>query len=456
MSDALEIRGGGAVAVDTHTLREVAARVLAARDELEQCAARLGAAQNMLFSQRAYVVMSAASVLSGRLSAVLDDATVMAERLRAAAAIYEVVELDAQHAAALAAGDERAAARIAARRDAIAEEYPDAVGDAALLMFNRAVMWPGQLVRQSTETGFTFGDLWGDAPAVVTGSALGTAAIVGAGIAGFSRWGQLSRDTRLTPRPDHVAVHRVSTGTAAPPTSLAAVAQRIPRGGDARVRVEKYVMPGGAAQYAVYVAGTASMGFGGADPWDSTSNLQLAEREQSDSYRATLEALSAAGAEPGDVVHAVGHSQGAMIASHLALEAPYDTRTLVGFGSPVEADVGPTTLTVSIRHAEDPVAALAGGGHMAPVGASGSIVVERVTDETPNQIDVMRLTHGMQHYAETAVLVDASTDPRVDAVHGALAELSRAERVEVTEYAATRDVSSAPSSGGAAGFRRTS
>ena len=46
--------------------------------------------------------------------------------------------------------------------------------------------------------------------------------------------------------------------------------------------------------------------------------------------------------------------------------------------------------------------------------------------------------HGIDGYTETARLLDASTDPRMDAVRGLFDELGSAASVEITEYAAER------------------
>ena len=104
----------------------------------------------------------------------------------------------------------------------------------------------------------------------------------------------------------------------------------------------------------------------------------------------------------------------------------------------VGADVGSDTLSVTLRHTDDPVAGLAGGGHAAAVGAPGSFVAERVFDPDVGTAEPRLPAHRLNAYAETAALVDASTDPRVDALRDVFAELARAESVEVTEYAATR------------------
>ena len=202
-------------------------------------------------------------------------------------------------------------------------------------------------------------------------------------------------------------------------------------------------MPDGTRQFAVYVAGTRTVEADTTEPFDMGSNLELYTGERSASYDATLAALAAAGAEAGDVVHAFGHSQGAMVTAHLALEGGYDTRTLVSIGSPVEADVGEGTLSISLRHRDDPVAALAGGGHAGTVGAPGSFVAERTADPQLGMHDYRLPAHGIDGYTETARLLDASTDPRMDAVRELFDELGSAASVEITEYAAQRAVPTA-------------
>lgn len=442
MASDLEIIGGGAVAVDTVTLRETAGRFLGARSELEQIAARLGALQNMLLEGRAHAweAASAASVLGTRLAAAVDGAVRIADALREAAAIYELVELNAEHRSAVLSGDEVAAARIGARRDALMHRYPDAIEAAVGAEFSRSILWPGDLVRQATETGVALGSEVDERGAVYLGAAAGMATIGLATATGVGGFGRLAPDARLSSRGDPVTITAVApaaVGTRAP-GSLAAVAGRMPGAGGAQVRVEAYTMADGSRQYAVYVAGTKTLGAGGREPWDNLSNGQLYAGRSSASYEATVAALEASGARPGDVVHAFGHSQGAMITAHLALEGGYDTRTHITFGSPVEAGVGAGTLSVGIRHTDDPVTALAGGGHVDPVGAPGSFVVERESDPASGAHDLRLPAHLMSAYAETAGLVDASTDPRVDAVRAAFAELDGAVSVEVTEYVAAR------------------
>jgi pimeloyl-ACP methyl ester carboxylesterase len=464
VSGDLEIRGGGVIAVDTETLRMTAGRFVTAAAALEDIAHRLGSLQNMLLGQRdvAAGAVSAATVLSTRMSESMSDAAMIAASLRETAAVYELVELNAQHAAAVFGGDGASATRIERLRAELMREFPGAMAAARGLEFERAIMWPSDLVRSATETGMDAGGVleildkvgpWGrmlaDVGGVVGGAAAGLGAIAAATVVGAGGWGRLSNSATLAPGRDDVVVRPVapmSTGSA--PSGLASAAGRMPGAGESRVRVEKYVSRDGSAQYAVYVSGTRSGDVGGREAWDMASNSDLVLGCESASYQATIAALEDAGARPGDTVHAFGHSQGAMITAHLALDGPFDVRTLVSLGSPVEADVGDATLAVSIRHTDDAVAALAGGGHGAGVGAPGSIVVERSTSD-PADVGGGPGPHSLESYVETAGLVDGSTDPRVDAVRAVLADLRDATRVEVTEYGAERvpGVSLSPSAG---------
>ena len=91
-----------------------------------------------------------------------------------------------------------------------------------------------------------------------------------------------------------------------------------------------------------------------------------------------------------------------MVLGHLALEGGFDTRTLVSLGSPIEADVGPETLSVSLRHTDDPLAMATGGGHDHAVGSPGSFVAHRVADPAGGLQDVALPAHDAAAYTETA------------------------------------------------------
>lgn len=455
----LEILGGGAIAVDTDTLRQTAARFEQTALDLEVVQGRVAGLQHRIASEVGFHAQGVGSAwaLCHRIIEVVGGARQVAAALRNAAGVYEHVELSAQRSAAVAAGDTAAIARIDARIAFLNQEYPWSLGEARALEWDRAVMWSANLQRQSTELGASLGSEIDEHRWLAAGGvAFGGVAIAYAMATGFSRQGLIARDEKLrgvgTAPATLVPVAATPTKTAAP-TSLSSVAARLPGTADSRVRVEKYTMPDGSKTYALYVAGTETMLAGGDEAWDTASNLELYRGDSSASYEATLAALEAAGAEPGDTVQAFGYSQGAMITSHLAVEGGYDVQTLVTIGSPVEADVGDGTLAVSIRHTDDPVAALAGGGHMAGVGAPGSIVVERESNPVAEFEDLSMRAHFRESYVETLEMVDASTDPRLDALRSVFDQLGTAEAVEVYEYGVIRGATGAAggvSSGGGA------
>ena len=64
--------------------------------------------------------------------------------------------------------------------------------------------------------------------------------------------------------------------------------------------------------------------------------------------------------------------------------------------------------------------------------------MRREGDSKDGLWDAALVTHWMRSYVETAEMVDASDDPRVDAYREYLGELSQAVTIESTEYAATR------------------
>ena len=378
MSDELDIRGGGAVAVDTTTLRAAAGGFTRLADDLEEIATLVGSAALRLFevAPAAWDVSYTVELSRRRIVTVIAEAHDIAAALCSAAAVYEIVELRAERAVADAAGDDSALARIDARLAALAREHPDAEHRASLGAFAHAVSWPGGLAAQAPGM---FGWLAPGLFPLAIPLAWSLQQAVGS-IGG----GTIPATARLEGAPTHVVIAPVaSRGPATAPASLADAAARVPGGGEARIRVERYTMPDGSRQFAVYVAGTQTVAPDTRDPFDMTSNVELYTGQRSASFDAALAALADAGAEPGDVVHAFGHSQGAMVAARLAVEGGFDAQTVVSFGSPVEADLGDGTLSVSLRHDDDPVAALAAGGHAHAVGSAGSFIASRTADPLP-------------------------------------------------------------------------
>ncbi|MDF2508575.1 MAG: hypothetical protein K0Q52_2434, partial [Microbacterium sp.] len=224
------------------------------------------------------------------------------------------------------------------------------------------------------------------------------------------------------------------------PKSVAGALQRLPST-SAQVAVEKYTMADGATRYITYVKGTQNSSpweGGGTDPWDMKSNAQLYQGERSASYQATVDALAAAGAQPGDRVDVVGYSQGGMIAAHLAMESEYDVAMQLTAGSPQESSLGDDQTLIQLAHSDDVVAKLAAGGSAAGTGSPDSFTATREVDLPDGLYDLSLKPHALEAYVETAKMVDASDDPRAEALDAYWRELGEAVQVERTEFHAER------------------
>ena len=457
MGDEITITSGAVVQVDTASLRRAAVRVGVDADGIRGAAERVARAGEALFD--AWAVPEArglahrCSDAARRLSTAADGLDELGGDLRTAADTYELAELRAQWLSAGDAGDgsrtrEGIEDRIVvlARRLLGDEQIADA--DAAWHALARArIELAGRTPRSlEAQVGFVAALAGGIGGALWAGAAI--AALRGA-IALHTSARGTAAPRAVSPSPRAATVAPVWTAPARPPTGLAAAARRIPGGDAARVRVERYDLPGGRREWMVYVAGTQSAGLGGADPFDMRSNLQLYSGEGAASVDAVRAAMDAAGVAPGEAVHLATHSQGAMIGVALAGADP-DVRTLITFGSPVPAEVAPDVLAIDVRHADDPVAALAGPAPIAAQGSSGSVQVSRVVDPLPHLGDATLPAHHMEAYVETARLVEASADPRLAEIERLWQRLGDAERVTRTDFSAARG-SLSPASPSAAG-----
>lgn len=432
----IEIRGGRVVAVDTDTLRHAAAQASLAAADAETLRETLAAADRML---RGVLIGGAgAAYPAATAETVRDQGGHLVTALRDTATAYELVEVQARQTMMRGddAHDRRDAALIARRIDELEASSP-----AAAEIAERAIAEaPNPFATVGAQL------YWGTIGTGVT-PLLMTAFVLGAGTVRRAGLGTIPEGSRLIgsgPAPT-VSLVQARQGTA--PTSMAAIARRLPSTeGVGAIRVERYTMPDGGRRFALYLTGTRMKGDVGA--FGMSSNIPLYAGMASPSYESARTALQKAGARPGDSVMVSGHSQGAMVASRLALEKEYDVPMLVGFGNPVQADVGAGTTQIDFRHSDDPVPLLAAGGHDASIGAAGSMVVERNADPLPSLGDLRVVAHQMDAYTETAQLLDASSDPRMDAVRDRLAEFQAAESVEVFVYEAQEGVTPASADAG--------
>jgi nucleotide-binding universal stress UspA family protein len=238
---------------------------------------------------------------------------------------------------------------------------------------------------------------------------------------------------------DPVSVREVATSTPSrPPKSMSEALSRFAKTDGAQVRVERYSMPDGTTRFVTYVKGTQSALYGGKEPWDMKSNAEMYSGQNSASYQATLNALEAAGAKPGDHVDIVAHSQAGLIAAELAMNSEFEVGTQITAGSPVEPTLDDDQTIVQLRHSDDIVSSLAQGGSPGGTGSPDSFTATKVGDPVPGIQDLWLDTHALESYIETAKEVEASGDPRVDAVSDLWDELAQAEEIVATEYHAER------------------
>jgi hypothetical protein len=415
--DDLDIRSGGVVAVDTETLRSAAHRMTALASACGEVGAGLARAGRALERAGVWIFPPA-----GHAHDAADHARSLAADLQTMADIYELVEVTAQIQVADALGDEVLARELRGRANALMAGSPLVLAhfaaDSLRWRSERAVALAGQY----------------GVPGIV-GYDTGALSLVFTGLVGAAGLGAVPRGTTLGGEASAVSITRTGGGRTTAPTSLAQVVDRIP-GGDGRVRVERYGMPDGSRRFVAYIAGTSSGG--GDEAWDWDSNLALYARQDAPSYAAVQAALADAGALSGDAVGLAGYSQGGMIASFVTLSGDYEVPLLMTFGDPVQADVGDQTLSVALRHNDDPVSALADGGFAGSVGAEGSFVASRDAPGTLLGGDGLIGPHDMDAYRETARMLDASSDPRMDTVRAQLADLARADSVDVIVYGASR------------------
>ena len=428
MSGTIDIGYGGAISVDPEVLRDVAARMAGLGGDFGDASAAVRSAHRLivdtpgLSAQIDTVALWASGVAADELQT---DCETAVSGTRLMADVYEYTELKAE-ADALALTDAAAAHALYLRMENLA------AGD------SRVVDMSAMLVQGWKDDRFTGLDSQFVPGALNT--IFGAAGFIGA----HAGLGKIWPGVTLSGTADRVTVSPVKTSSpAGGPTSIPEAFRRMPQTPGAQVAVEKYTYADGSTRYVAYVKGTQNFGpfslTGSKDPWDMKSNRELYTGKTSASYQATLDALEAAGAEPGDEVDLIMHSQAGMIGAHLSMESGYDTHVQITAGSPVEPTVDDDQILVQFRHTDDVVSSLAGGGSPGGSGAPGSFTVTAEGDPGDGLQDLRLQAHQLDTYIETAEKAELSGDPRVEALGGFWSDLNDAVEIERTEYHAERE-----------------
>lgn len=420
----LTIDHGGAIAVDPDALRDVARRIEGVASRYDDARSALMRAYRAILDTPGFSAQVDTVELwsSGqRLARLHSDCQDTATSALLMADTYEYVELRAE-AEMLSLTDPSTAQRLMRSADRLAAS-DDRIVDLAEEL---EAQWRAE----------RFEGLIGN---IVTPSIYDDAFRIAALVGITSGFGKVHPGETLKGATDRVSVTPVKTSSpGGAPSGIAGALKRMPVTAGAQIAVEKYSFADGSTKYVAYLKGTQSVGWGGKEPWDSESNFELYTEHDSASYQATLEALDAAGAEPGDEVDVVAHSQSGMIAAHLGMESVYDVQMQITAGSPVEPTLDDDQTIIQLVHTDDPVPGFRGGGSPEGTGSADSMVISTQGNPLDSPEDWLVDAHHLDTYIETAEEADASSDPRVDAAGEFWSDLDTAEVIERTEYQAQR------------------
>ena len=420
----LSIDHGGAIAVDPAELRLVGRRLDAVATRYDEAERRIGSAYRLIVDTpglSTHVDIVALWAVGARMAGLRDRCRDDAESTLLMADVYEYVELkvEAQLAGSSDAGDD------ARDRMRTLEASDDRIPEMA-----------EELITQWERERFE-----GLGKQLPLGGVLGPLGIIPALFGVMSGRGVIPRGTVLRGTAEAVSVAPVQTSTpAAAPSGLAGALQRLPVKGGAQVAVEKYSYADGTSRYVVYIMGTQTFApgdMGGREPWDMKSNTELYAGRNAASYEATIAAIESAGAEPGDRVDVVGHSQGGLIAAYVAMQSDYDVGVTILAGSPGDPMLDEDQMLVSLGNTDDAVRGFAAGGSPGGSGSPDSLAITREDDPVLHLGDAGE-PHLLESYIDLARAADESDDPRIEKLDDLWQRLDEAEVVERTEYRAER------------------
>lgn len=222
------------------------------------------------------------------------------------------------------------------------------------------------------------------------------------GVAGVFKETPVTLTSKTDPRPVE------------PPQSFEERVERIPQPTTDepwQVRIETISTPGQEDRFEVYVSGTVDFGItDSSQPWDGTSNLELAAAQEAAAVAAVAAAMETAGVTNTSAVSFTGHSQGAAVAARLVESGEFNAVGLLTVGGNIgQIRLPPDVPTVIVEHTDDLVPAIGGlqdNRH--------ALVVEREAFEgrpLPEGVDVP--AHQASEYRETARLMDESDSPEL-------------------------------------------
>ncbi|WP_152650523.1 hypothetical protein [Demequina aurantiaca] len=183
---------------------------------------------------------------------------------------------------------------------------------------------------------------------------------------------------------------------------------------DGSVSIETITHADGTRSFVVTIPGTEDWGLDADNPHDAQANLAAMVEQSTDAQMAVVEAMRAAGIEPGEEVMLAGHSQGGINAVALASRPEFlDEFTVthvVTVGSPVgRMSLPPSVNVLQLEHTEDLVSGL---DAVPNPNTPTRTTVERDLrySEDPRARSLGQTipdAHSLPAYATTGALVDA-------------------------------------------------
>lgn len=178
-----------------------------------------------------------------------------------------------------------------------------------------------------------------------------------------------------------------------------------------RISIVSHEQPDGTTAWTVLIPGTQTA-YGGGNPQDNESNLELTADLSSELMDAVVEAMRSAPIDPADAVTLVGHSQGGIVATALAsrtdLRKEFNIVGTVTAGSPVgQYNAIPDGVrSLHLEDVNDTVPALDGAANTAS---------EQHVTVLFDPSDVAENPHGNENYADLVETVQAQgNSPELD------------------------------------------
>jgi len=202
-------------------------------------------------------------------------------------------------------------------------------------------------------------------------------------------------------------VSRTDTTPVKPAQTVDERAERIPQHTEEspfQVRVEKTSRPGEEDTFEVYIGGTVDFAFGdSAQPFDGSSNVNLAAGQEAAAMKAVLMAMEEAGITAESEVMLNGYSQGGAVAAMIAATGDYNVTGVLTFGGntgqiPIPAGVD----AVLVEH-EDDIVPAAGGSQD---NQHATIVTREAFGGRQLPEGVLAPAHQLNEYRDTAQLMD--------------------------------------------------